>query len=185
MRDAEPRAEDEETGLASVLSMARLLSGWGCLGVGALNLAMGAADFRYLLFHAVLLIAGIALLMAGGLHKRPSRIAWLVGGVVALLGFVIGTLPRTSAAVCCLSDYDKRHGFPFTLLAERSGHWHLDGGRAVADLLFWACVGMFALLTVTAATPAPPPVPAPPAATGRHAEPRAEAVDEENVRGLP
>jgi hypothetical protein len=123
------------------------------------------------------------------LRGQPGRIAWLAGGAVTLLGFVISALPRTSTAICCLSDYDKRHGFPFTLLAERSGHWHLDGGRAVADLVFWACIGMFVLLAVTAATPSPvavpTAVPAPPVSTGRHAEPRAEAVDEENVRGLP
>jgi hypothetical protein len=185
MRDAAVRAEDEETGLSSVLSMARLLTGWGCLGIGALNLAMGLTDVAYLLFHAVLAIGGGVLLSAGLLRRRPGRVAWLVGGTVTLLGLVISALPRTSTAICCLSDYDKRHGFPFTLLAERSGHWHTDGGRAVADLVFWACIGMFALVAVAAARPAPVAVPAPPVSTGRHAEPRAEAVDEENVRGLP
>ncbi|MEU4237904.1 hypothetical protein [Actinoplanes sp. NPDC026619] len=209
MRDA--RAEEDEQGLPSYLIMARLLFGWALLALGVLNLAMGLADARYLVFHVVAVIGGGTLLSAGMLRKRPGPAAWLVGGAVAAAGLLISALPRTSAAVCCLSGYDKRHGFPFILLAEKSGHWHLDGLHIVIDLIFWACIGMFALLGFTAAAPerqpaavpAPQPTtigrhaepaataghaepaPAQPPATARHAEPQPGTVDGENVRGLP
>lgn len=182
MRDAGPRV-DEEQGLQSYLSLIRLLCGWACLGLGALNLLMGVDEVPYVIFHVVVLAAGVALLGAGVLG-RPGRRAGLIAGAVTGAGLLISAVPRTSAAFCCLSDHDKRHGFPFTLLAERSGHWHLDGVRLAADLFFWACVGLFALLTLVAATPGGKPEPAPPP-SARHAEPRPETVRDENVRGLP
>jgi len=203
MGDGGPRAEENVAGLSSYLSMARLLAGWAGLAIGGLNLTMGFAGGPYVIFHVMLLLAGVALLSAGLLGKRPGSVAWLAGGAATLLGLLISAVPRTSAAFCCLSGYDKRHGYPFTLLAEQSGRWHLDAGRAAADLLFWACAGMFVLLAVVAASPARQPAAAPPPAekpaekpagkaaeksgtsTPRHAEPRPETVDDENVRGLP
>jgi hypothetical protein len=188
MGDGGPQADDEDFGLPSYLGMARLLLGWGCAALGLLNLAMGISDGRYLVFHLVLLIAGAVLLGVGLLRKRPGPIAWLAGGAVALAGLLISALPRTSAAVCCLAGYDRRHGFPFTLLGERAGHWHLDRLHAVADTFFWACVGMFVLLAVAAVSPvrsSKRPAHERPPATARHAEPRPATVDDENVRGLP
>ncbi|GAA2640730.1 hypothetical protein [Paractinoplanes durhamensis] len=194
MRDAGPQAADEETGLSSYLSMTRLLVGWACLALGVLNLAMGVTgatggiDVPYLIFHLVVAAAGIILLGAGVLRRRPGPAAWLTGTLITLAGLLISALPHTSAAVCCRSDYDTRHGFPFTLLAEKDDHWRLDTGHALVDLLFWACIGIFALLAVMVATPATPAresEPAPSSAPPRHAEPRPETVDDENVRGLP
>jgi hypothetical protein len=185
MRDAELGADDEEQGLQSYLSMARLLAGWAGLGLGALNLMMGVDESPYVIFHVVVLAAGGALLGAGTLRRGPGRIAWLTGAAVTGAGLLISSLPRTAATFCCVSGADKRHGFPFTLLAEKAGHWHLDGAHLIADLFFWACVGMFALLAMVIATPAHPPAPEPPRGSARHAEPRAETVDDENVRGLP
>ncbi|GAA0542097.1 hypothetical protein GCM10010172_24410 [Paractinoplanes ferrugineus] len=189
MRDAGPRAADEEQGLQSYLSMARLLVGWAGLGFGALNLLMGLVSAPYVIFHGVVLATGGVLLSAGALRRRPGRIAWPTGLGVALAGLLISSLPRTPATFCCMSEFDKRHGFPFTVLAQQSGHWQLDGARLLADLFFWACVGTLVLFALTAVTPAPRsvprPAPEPPPSTARHAEPRPETVDDENVRGLP
>jgi hypothetical protein len=182
----------DDAGLvASSLSMLRLIAGWACSGLGLLNLAMGidtrpgTTDGSYLLFHAVLLITGAALMGLGVLRKRPGPAAYAVGAAIAVLGPLLSALPRTTI-VCCLLDRPSRHGFPFTALAGGSGRWHLAAVPVAADLLFWAFAGFLALLLVTLLRPArkvPSRQPAPSHAT--HAEQRAPAAADENVGGLP
>jgi len=182
MGDAEP---EDHGALASVLIMARLLIGWCCTALGALGLLMGFGDGRYVLYQAVLLLGGPAVLAFRPMVRQPRPIAYLTGGAVAAIGLVISTLPGNSPALCCrLSGYSHPHGFPLAFLADG----HFDLGRAFADLLFWLLVGLFPLVALTHLWPAPPPVAGaePPAApSSGHAEQRAEVADDENVGGLP
>jgi hypothetical protein len=193
MSDAEP---EDQGPLASFLIVARLMVGWCCTALGALGLLMGFGDARYVTYHVVLLVGGLALIAFRPMVRRPRPIAYLIGGAVTVLGLVGSALPRDSHAVCCrLSGYAHPHGFPLAFLA--SGH--LDPWRAFADLLFWALVGMIPLFVLTQLWPAPPPArvqerradrPGPvqerPAApSAGHAEPRTEVADDENVGGLP
>jgi len=182
MRDAEP---DDQGPLASVLILLRLLIAWCFAALGALGLFMGFVGAQYVIFHAVLLVAGLALLVFRPMLRRPRPIAYLIGGAVTVLGLAISALPRGSAEVCCrLSGYPHPHGFPFAFLAGG----HLDPWRAFADLVFWACVGLFPLAAITAFAPAstaPSPAPDHPAGHKAHAEQRAEVADDENVGGLP
>ena len=173
---------DDQGSLAAVLIVLRLLAGWCFAAIGALGLLMGFADPNYVIFHVVLLAGGLAMLGFRPMLRRPRPIAYLAGAVVALLGLLISALPRASAAVCCrLSGYENPHGFPFAFLADG----HLDAWRAFADLLFWACVGLFPLAVITLVAPAPEPAPGHPAGHTAHAEQRAEVADDENVGGLP
>jgi hypothetical protein len=188
--------------LASSLSVLRLIGGWALGGLGLLGLSMGidarpgTTDGPYLLFHAVLLATGAALMTLGALRKRPGPVAYATGAAVAVLGSVLSALPRTTI-VCCLRDYPGRHGFPFTVLA---GGRHVAPCALAADLVFWACAGFLALLLATLLRPGRRPAPEqPPPAHNTHAEQRAPAagepapaagertpaVTDENVGGLP
>jgi hypothetical protein len=165
----EPTANAGEPGwVASALAMLRLMAGWAATGLAVLNLSMGvdtgpgSTDGPYLVFHAVLLITGLTLLALGALHKRPGRTAYLAGAGVGGAGLLISALA---------------HGFPFPLVLGR----HL-----IADLAFWACVGLFALVVVTQLRPAPAVEPiVPEVHRATHAEQRAPAPHDENVGGLP
>ena len=192
-----PEALADEPGLlASSLTTLRLIAGWAGVALGVLDLAMGLHTFAYVVFHVVLLIAGMLLLGLGRTGRRPGRTAWLAGGLVAGVGLV-GTAVPAIAVECCARGYAVRHGFPFTMLARDPGGWWLDGARTLADLVFWTCAGLLVLVAVTRLTSArPAPAPAPSAArpaapaTGdaTHAEQRsatARVADEENVGGLP
>jgi hypothetical protein len=182
MRDAAP---DDHDPLASFLIMARLMIGWCCVALGALGLLMGFGDAHYATYQVVLLLGGLALLAFRPMVRRPRPIAYVIGGAVTVLGLVISALPGDSYVVCChLSGRAHPHGFPLAFLA--SGH--LDPWRALADLLFWALVGLIPLVVLTQLWPAPRPAPArerPAARTAGHAEQRAEVADDENVGGLP
>jgi hypothetical protein len=193
MDDAEP--DDLLTSSAMTI---RLIAGWAGTALGALDLAMGvrvgrgSTDGSYLLFHVVLLLAGLLLLALGHLGTRPSRPGILAAALVTVGGLVIGALPATTV-VCCLFDYAVRHGFPFTFLARDPGGWRWGGPQLVADLLFWACVGLFVLVAVAAFRPGDRGArPDDTMAQPTHAEQRATAADEpvraaddENVGGLP
>ena len=184
---------DEPGLLASSVTTLRLIAGWACVALGVLNLAMGLTSFGYVVFHVVVLIAGL-LLLGVGRHGRSRTVARLIAGAVAGLGLVGTALPAT-AVECCSRGYAVRHGFPFTMLARDPGGWRLDAARTVADLIFWACVGTVVLALVARLTPARPapvdpgPAPAAPApGGGTHAEQRAaatRAAHDENVGGLP
>ncbi|MCU7726680.1 hypothetical protein ODJ79_23355 [Actinoplanes sp. KI2] len=182
MSDAEPEGHGP---LASFLIMARLMIGWCCTALGALGLLMGFGGARYLTYHAVLLLGGLALLAFRPMVRRPRPIAYVVGGGVTALGLMLSAVPRASRAVCChLSGYAHPHGFPLAFVA--SGHF--DPWRAFADLLFWALVGLIPLVVLTRLWPAPAPgasVEQPAARPAGHAEQRAEVADDENVGGLP
>jgi hypothetical protein len=182
MGDAEPQ---DHGALASFLILARLLIGWCSAALGALGLLMGFGDAQYVLYQAVLLLGGLALLAFRPMVRRPRPIAYVAGGAVAALGLVISTLPGDSPAVCChLSGYAHPHGFPLAFLA--SGRF--DPWRAFADLLFWLLVGLFPLVTLTRLWPAPAPGPGderPITPGSSHAERRAEVADDESVGGLP
>ncbi|WP_030441287.1 hypothetical protein [Actinoplanes subtropicus] len=171
--------------LASFLIVARLLAGWCCVALGGLGLLMGFDDARYVLYQAVLLLGGLALLAFRPMVRRPRPIGYLAGAAVTALGLLISTLPGGSPAVCCrLSGYAHPHGFPLAFLAAG----HLDPWRAFADLLFWLLVGLFPLVALAQLWPAPPPAPRPErpvTPSAGHAEQRAEVADDENVGGLP
>ena len=185
MRDAGPTAEVDEPGLlTSSLTMLRLLIAWCCTALGVLGLLMGVGDAPYLTFHLVLLAGGLLLLGFGAMPRRPALPAYLTFAAVALLGLVIAAAPR--ADTCCLHGYADRHGYPFALLGRAaSGHWRLDFWHTVADLVFWACAGLFALVLVAHLTPARRPDPCEPHQHRSHAETKAEIADDENVGGLP
>ncbi|HEX5200385.1 MAG TPA: hypothetical protein VFW27_10655 [Actinoplanes sp.] len=173
---------DDQGPLASVLIMLRLLVAWCIAALGALGLLMGFADTHYVIFHAVLLVAGLAMLGFRPMFRRPRPIAYLTGAAVAVLGLVISALPRASAVVCCrLAGYDHPHGFPFAFLAGG----HLDPWRALADLVFWACAGLLPLVVIALVAPRAEPAPDHPAGHTAHAEQRAEVADDESVGGLP
>ncbi|XVV12012.1 hypothetical protein ACQP2X_45550 [Actinoplanes sp. CA-131856] len=185
-----PEAPVDDPGpLAGAATTLRLIIGWAFTALALLNLAMGLDSFAYGLFHVVLLLAGVTLLGLQRVGCHPGRIARIAGSAVALLGLVISTLPEARVD-CCSTEYEVRHGFPFTVLARDPGGWHADGTRIVIDLLFWALAGMLVLIAVARLTPAPSrPSPAPPArppTANDHAEERGtRTADEENVRGLP
>lgn len=140
--------EDDEPGfLASMGATFRLIVGWAFVALGVLDLAMGLVDPAYVTFHVVLLVTGVLLLGTGRAENRPSGLTWAVGGLVAVLGLVVSTIPAVAVA-CCSREYAVRHGFPFTMLARDPGGWRFDPFRSVADLLFWLCAGVIALVVV-------------------------------------
>lgn len=169
----------EDLGLvASALTLLRLIVGWTGVGLGVLNLAMGvdlgpgSTDVPYLIFHVVVLVTGLAWLAPGLLRRRPGLTAWLAGAGVTGAGLLISVAGG--------------HGLPFVVLARGSGGWEFQPGHAVIDLIFWACLGFFALVLVTHLQPgrhaAPVRTPEP---QHPHAEERAPAPHDENVGGLP
>jgi hypothetical protein len=190
MGDAGPE-KDAAGLLGSSATVVRLIFGWAGAAIGALDLGMGAGDRRYLLFHGLLLIAGLLLLSLDRLFhaRRPGRLAGLVAGGCALIGVVVSTLPGSSTA-CCMRDLPIRHGFPFALLGREGARWQVSPGHAIADLLFWACAGLVVLVLVTLLRPARE---APREDLSRtqptHAEDRSarhvRAAESEDVRGLP
>jgi hypothetical protein len=183
--------------LTSSATTLRLIVGWAGTALGALNLAMGidtgrgTTDGTYLLFHLVLLLAGLLLLALGHLRRRPSRLGLLAAALVTAGGLVISALPATAVG-CCLLGYAVRHGFPFTLLARDPGGWRWDGLLLIADLLFWACVGLFVLVPITLVWHGESARTLPAVRHPTHTEQRAtaaaehvRAADDENVGGLP
>jgi hypothetical protein len=87
---------------------------------------------------------------------------------------LISSVPVNNA-VCCMTAFDVRHGYPFTLAARDvaaggAGRWHIDGQHLLADLLFWGYAGLLALVAVALAR----------AVTAPHDDetPEAESADE-------
>lgn len=183
---------DEPGGLEATVTTLRLMAGWAGVSLAALNLSMGADSAGYLVFHVVVLIAGLVLAGWGRLPVRAGRLAVAAGALVAVAGPPVSALPATST-VCCLREFPERHGFPFTVLARGAGGWHPAGGGMAADVLFWVCAGFLVMVVIAVARPARTPSaaadpPPPQAAASTHAEQRnagLPAAEDENVRGLP
>lgn len=163
-------AEHDPGLLTSSVTVVRLLVGWSGTAIGVLNLSMGVDTGSYLLFHALLLITGVLLLGVDRLlgDRRPDRTAYLTGAGVALLGPVLSAVPATT--VCCMRDLTERHGYPFALLGHDPGPWQVSFGHALADLVFWACLGVIAAVLITVM---------------RRPATRVRAAEDENVGGLP
>ncbi|MGK5679204.1 hypothetical protein [Actinoplanes sp. URMC 104] len=193
-----PAAEEEPGLLASSMATLRLIVGWALVALGVLNLAMGLVSVSYVVFHVVLLVTGLLLLGVSRLGRRPARLAWIAGGLVAGLGLVAGAIPALAVG-CCSPGYAVRHGYPFTMLARDPGGWRFDAARTVADLLFWLCAGMIVMVVADRLLPSPrrsePRRPGKTPRPSMHAEERnagqpsrehrARAADDENVGGLP
>lgn len=187
--------EDDEPGfLASIAATFRLIVGWAFVALGVLDLAMGLVDPSYVVFHVVLVVTGVLLLGTGRAGNRLTGLTGAVGGAVAALGLVVSTIPSLAVA-CCSRDYAVRHGFPFTMLARDPGGWRFDPYRSIADLLFWLCVGVIALVAVAWLGPGRrgtgQPEAVPPSAPASHAEGRnaqspvvpGEVVEDHHLRG--
>jgi hypothetical protein len=149
--------EDESPGLWTSFGIAlRLIVGWFCVAIGTLNLLVemdrhgGQPDTAYLMFHAMLVVGGAALLAVGPLGRGPGPVGYTAGGVVATAGMLVSAIPVTNT-VCCMSAFAVRHGYPFTFLARnegRVGRWHIDSQHLLADLLFWGYAGLLVLVVV-------------------------------------
>jgi hypothetical protein len=166
----EPTAEEHEPGLVtSALTLLRLIAGWSGTALGLLDLSMGidtgpgTADWPYLVFHVVLVVAGVVLLAFGALPKRPGRAGYAAGLTVAALGPLVSIVAGD--------------GYPFPMTA---------GRHVISDVIFWGGVGFLVLVLVTLRWPAPAAATA--AREPRHAthsEERTPAPRDENVGGLP
>ncbi|MFI7597189.1 hypothetical protein [Actinoplanes sp. NPDC049681] len=132
----------------------RLIVGWFSIVIGALNLVVEMGDrpdAAYVLFNGMLVAGGAVLISLAAVPGRPGPAGYLAGAGVLVAGMAFGTLPASGAA-CCLSALAERHGYPFTVLARDAGQdWQLDGGRLVADLMFWGYAGLLTLLVVVLA----------------------------------
>ena len=132
----------------------RLLVGWFSVAIAILNLLAEldrVPDRAYLLFHALLLVGGLLLVSFGwgGAGTGPAGYAGF--GAVLTGGMLVSALPANHA-VCCMTVYSVRHGYPFTFLArDDGGGWHVDSPQLVADLLFWAYAGLIVLVLVAMA----------------------------------
>jgi hypothetical protein len=185
-------AADEEAapGLwTSFATALRLIIGWFCVTIGALNLIAeidrppGTPDEPYLIFHAVWLVGGILLLALASIGPNPGPAGYVAGGLVAAAGMIVSAVPATTT-VCCLSAFPVRHGYPFTFLARDvgAGRWHLDNQHALADLTFWALLGLIVLVAISLFRPTPE-TPETPGKQG-HREERQQA-DQKTVGPLP
>ncbi|MEV4636276.1 hypothetical protein AB0J80_02895 [Actinoplanes sp. NPDC049548] len=132
----------------------RLIVGWFSAVIGVLDLVVEMGDRldgAYLLFNGMLVVGGAMLISLASLPGRPGTAGYLAAAGVLVAGMSISTV-LTSDAACCLSALAERHGYPFTVLARDAGQsWQVDGGRLVADLLFWGYAGLVALLLVVLA----------------------------------
>ncbi len=130
----------------------RLLVGWCSVTTAILNLISELdrlPEPAYLLFHGVLLVGGLLLVSFGPGTIGPAGYAGF--GAVLTGGTLISALPA-SDAVCCMSAYAVRHGYPFTFLArDGDGRPHVDGPHLLADLLFWGYAGLIVLVLVAGA----------------------------------
>jgi hypothetical protein len=145
--------DDEAPGLWGSLSTAlRLIVGWCSVTVAVLNLLAEierVPDRAYLLFHVLLLIGGLLLISFGWGGAGAGPVGRTAGGAVLAGGMLISALP-VNDAVCCLTAFAVRHGYPFSFVARHEGgRWHLDGPHLIADLFFWGYAGLLVLALVT------------------------------------
>ena len=108
----------DDTGLwPPVTSVLRVMAGWLCAGLGALNLAVaadGPMSATFLIFHGVLVAGGVLLLGLG--RVLPTRAGYLVVAALALAGLLLAALPTTSP--CCLTADRVEHGYPYPFLGD-------------------------------------------------------------------
>ncbi|GIF43090.1 hypothetical protein [Actinoplanes xinjiangensis] len=128
----------------SIPAVLRVMAGWFLLGIGLLDLAVaadGGPAGGFLVFHLMIAAGGVLLL----LRRRPvpGRAGYAVAAGLVAAAIVATTLPETSA--CCMEDYPGRHGYPFPFLGAGGG-LHVDPLYLAADLIFWACAGLLAVV---------------------------------------
>jgi hypothetical protein len=192
---------DQGPGLwSSFVTALRLIVGWFSVAIATLDLIIeidrpiGVSDASYLVFHVVWLIGGVVLLALAWIDPRAGRAGYLAGGAVTAGGMIIGAIPATTS-VCCQPAFSVRHGYPFVFVARQdAGPWHLDGLHAVVDLVFWAFVGLMAVVLVSLVRRSTAPAPGDRAPDERAQEQRQyiehrghaqEQVDQKTVGPLP
>ncbi|MEU8229463.1 hypothetical protein AB0C12_07630 [Actinoplanes sp. NPDC048967] len=133
----------------------RLLVGWFSVAIAILNVLVDmdhAPDRAYLLFHAMLLVGGSLLISLGRSAAGTGPAGWSAGAALLVGGMLFSALPVIDA-VCCMTTFSVRHGYPFTFLARNDGGgWHVDSQHLLADLLFWAYAGLVLLALARRAT---------------------------------
>jgi hypothetical protein len=144
--------DDEAPGLWGSFGAAlRLIVGWFSVAIAILNLAAEIGrmpDRAYLLFHVLLLIGGLLLISLDRGAAGTGPAGYAAGGLVLAGGMLVSALPSNDA-VCCLTAFAVRHGYPFTFLARNDGgRWHVDSQHLLADLLFWGYAGLIVLVLV-------------------------------------
>ncbi|MFC4067495.1 hypothetical protein [Actinoplanes subglobosus] len=130
----------------SIPAVLRVMSGWFLVGIGLLNLAVefdGGLTGAYLIFHLVITAGGVLLLLRR--RPRPSRGGWVAAAVLIVVVFVATLAPDTSA--CCMENYPGRHGYPFPFLGAGGG-LHVDPLYLGADLIFWGCASLLAVVAL-------------------------------------
>ncbi|GAA3903227.1 hypothetical protein [Actinoplanes auranticolor] len=145
-----PVARDEAPGRWSSFGGGlRLLAGWFSVAIAILNLLVDldhAPDRAYLLFHAMLLAGGSLLISLSWSAAGAGPVSCAAGAALLAGGMLFSALPVIDA-VCCMTTYPVRHGYPFTFLARNDGgSWHVDHWHLLADLLFWAYAGLVLLV---------------------------------------
>jgi hypothetical protein len=132
----------------------RLLVGWFSVAIAILNVLVDldhAPDRAYLLFHAMLLVGGSLLISLGRSAAGTGPAGCSAGAAILIGGMLFSALPVIDA-VCCMTTFSVRHGYPFTFLARNDGGgWHVDGQHLLADLLFWAYAGLVLLVLLALA----------------------------------
>jgi hypothetical protein len=154
---------------ASFATAVRLIVGWFSVLLAALDLIIeidrpiGVSDGPYLVFHVVWLVGGMTLVALAWIDPRPGRAGYVAAAAVTVAGTITGAVPATTS-VCCMSGFPVRHGYPFIFLARQdAGPWQFGGPHLLADLMFWAFVGLMVLVVVALfrRPPAHSPVAAP------------------------
>jgi hypothetical protein len=132
----------------------RLIVGWFSVAIAVLNLVAEfgrVPETAYLAFHLMLLVGGLLLISLGQVAHGTRPVGYLVGGAVLGAGMLFSALPVNNA-VCCMSAFAVRHGYPFSFVASNEGgRWHIDSQHLLADLLFWGYAGLILLVLVTTA----------------------------------
>ena len=129
----------------------RLLVGWFSVAIAILNLVVEMErmpDRAYLLFHVMLLVGGLLLVSLGWGAAGTGPAGYSAGAATLAGGMLLSALPVVDA-VCCMTAFAVRHGYPFTFLARHDGgRWHVDSQHLLADLLFWGYAGLIVLVLV-------------------------------------